>query len=71
MQIFAVILIIITFTQSHLTHAAQTLWPGFNTQEKCSGSRGLKYLSGDALVDSLNCVGPNNVPYPRYIFLNF
>lgn len=63
-QIFAVIFVLITFTQTKLAHATQSLWPGYS-QEKCSGSQGLKYLSGDALVDSTNCIGPNNAPYPR------
>jgi hypothetical protein len=31
---------------------------------KCEGSGGLKYLWGDALSDSPNCIGPNNAPYP-------
>ncbi|XP_037818902.1 uncharacterized protein LOC119613394 [Lucilia sericata] len=31
---------------------------------RCSGGRGLKYLSGDALTDSPDCLGPNNAPYP-------
>lgn len=42
---------------------AQSLWP--NLEGKCSGTgSSLKYLSGDALLDSPNCIGPNNVPYP-------
>jgi hypothetical protein len=42
---------------------AQSLWP--NLGEKCNGGGAkLKYLSGDALIDSTNCVGPNNIPYP-------
>lgn len=42
---------------------AQSLWP--NLEGKCSGTgSSLKYLSGDALLDSANCIGPNNVPYP-------
>lgn len=33
---------------------------------KCGGQDGnLKYLWGDALTDSPDCVGPNNVPYPH------
>ncbi|CAD7080750.1 unnamed protein product [Hermetia illucens] len=40
-----------------------SLWSSY-TDEKCSGGAGLKYLSGDALTDSPNCLGPNNVPYP-------
>lgn len=45
-------------------HGAQPLWPG---NEKCSGNSAinLKYLSGDALTDSTDCLGPNNLPYPR------
>uniref|UniRef100_T1H648 Uncharacterized protein n=1 Tax=Megaselia scalaris TaxID=36166 RepID=T1H648_MEGSC len=30
----------------------------------CSSSGGLKYISGDALRDSPDCIGPNNAPYP-------
>ncbi|XP_036222164.1 uncharacterized protein [Bactrocera oleae] len=42
------------------------LWSNYDTEkaEKCSGSVGLKYLSGNALIDSPNCLGPNNSPYP-------
>lgn len=44
---------------------AESLWPNLST-DKCSGGGGgkLKYLSGDALTDSLNCIGPNGLPYP-------
>jgi len=31
---------------------------------KCEGGAGLKYLWGDALSDSPDCMGPNNFPYP-------
>ncbi|XP_030748116.1 uncharacterized protein LOC115876466 [Sitophilus oryzae] len=31
---------------------------------KCEGGGGLKYLWGDALSDSPDCVGPTNMPYP-------
>ncbi|KAK5645977.1 hypothetical protein RI129_004441 [Pyrocoelia pectoralis] len=31
---------------------------------KCEGASGLKYLWGDALSDSHDCIGPNNLPYP-------
>jgi hypothetical protein len=42
---------------------AQSLWP--HLSEKCNGGGAkLKYLSGDALIDSTNCLGPNNIPYP-------
>uniref|UniRef100_A0A182PB61 OAR domain-containing protein n=1 Tax=Anopheles epiroticus TaxID=199890 RepID=A0A182PB61_9DIPT len=48
---------------------AHTLWSdgpaaAGGSVEKCSSSGSLKYLSGDALTDSPNCVGPNNAPYP-------
>ena len=46
--------------------AGQTLWSDF-TEEQCSSSSNLNYISGDALKDSPNCIGPNNAPYPRYI----
>lgn len=43
--------------------SAQSLWPSLS--EKCIGNGSkLKYLSGDALIDSPGCLGPNNVPYP-------
>jgi hypothetical protein len=44
---------------------AESLWPNLST-DKCSGVGGgnLKYLSGDALTDSPNCIGPNGLPYP-------
>ncbi|XP_034938411.1 uncharacterized protein [Chelonus insularis] len=33
--------------------------------QKCKGNGvGLKYLWGDALTDSSDCIGPNNIPYP-------
>ncbi|KAF5288725.1 hypothetical protein FQA39_LY15297 [Lamprigera yunnana] len=32
--------------------------------KKCEGASGLKYLWGDALSDSPECLGPNNLPYP-------
>ena len=42
---------------------AQSLWPDLS--EKCQGNGSkLKYLSGDALIDSPNCMGPKNLPYP-------
>ncbi|XP_074026686.1 uncharacterized protein [Leptinotarsa decemlineata] len=31
---------------------------------QCEGGGGLKYLWGDALSDSPECTGPNNMPYP-------
>lgn len=44
--------------------SAHSLWPSL-LAEKCAGVPSkLKYLSGDALIDSPNCIGPNNVPYP-------
>lgn len=49
---------------SVFSSTALSLWP--NIAEKCNGGGGakLKYLSGDALTDSTNCIGPNNQPYP-------
>lgn len=42
---------------------AESLWP--NIEHKCTGNGSkLKYLSGDALTDSPNCLGPNSKPYP-------
>lgn len=46
-----------------LSSSAQSLWP--NLHDKCSGTGSkLKYLSGDALLDSPSCIGPNDLPYP-------
>lgn len=42
---------------------AESLWPNFSS-EKCNGGGKLKYLSGDALTDTTNCIGPNGLPYP-------
>lgn len=34
--------------------------------EHCGGNgESLKYLWGDALSDSLDCIGPNGKPYPE------
>ncbi|XP_057668972.1 uncharacterized protein LOC130901538 isoform X1 [Diorhabda carinulata] len=51
-------LTITTFFFSTLNLALSKLTPA------CSGSSGLKYLWGDAMVDSPDCVGPNEMPYP-------
>lgn len=50
----------------HINLASASLWGGYEDQraEKCSSSGGLKYISGDALRDSPDCIGPNNAPYP-------
>lgn len=35
------------------------------TAKKCEGNGlGLKYVWGDALTDSPDCIGPNNMQYP-------
>ncbi|KAL3282810.1 hypothetical protein HHI36_005975, partial [Cryptolaemus montrouzieri] len=31
---------------------------------QCQGAGNLKYLWGDALSDSPDCLGPNDMPYP-------
>ncbi|EAT34653.1 AAEL013120-PA [Aedes aegypti] len=49
-----------------ITRATQSLWPNFQT-EKCSSGGSLKYISGNALTDSPNCLGPNNAPYPSNV----
>lgn len=62
--------LLLTFTQ--IARAAQSLWPNLPSSveqqqtllEKCSSSGNLKYISGNALTDSPNCLGPNNAPYP-------
>ncbi|XP_004526803.1 uncharacterized protein LOC101449342 [Ceratitis capitata] len=56
-------LVIIALTMQ-MTNAS--LWSSYDSEkaEKCSGGVGLKYLSGDALTDSPDCLGPNNSPYP-------
>ncbi|KAG8237220.1 hypothetical protein J437_LFUL016057 [Ladona fulva] len=33
--------------------------------QKCTGGAGLKYMWGDALTDSPDCIGPNGSPYPK------
>uniref|UniRef100_A0A336MGW0 CSON000312 protein n=1 Tax=Culicoides sonorensis TaxID=179676 RepID=A0A336MGW0_CULSO len=56
----------------HVTCAAQSIWETLTTAHrspkqthtKCTNKNGLKYLSGDALSDNLNCVGPDDMPYP-------
>ncbi|XP_018319480.1 uncharacterized protein LOC108732964 [Agrilus planipennis] len=32
--------------------------------QKCEGGAGLKYLWGDALIDTPGCLGPHDTPYP-------
>ena len=33
--------------------------------KRCEGTGlGLKYVWGDALTDSIDCLGPNNMQYP-------
>ncbi|XP_055912321.1 uncharacterized protein LOC129946228 isoform X2 [Eupeodes corollae] len=59
MTISAILLITLN---TYIVNAA--LWSNYASEEKCSGPSGLKYLSGDALRDSPNCLGPNNAPYP-------
>lgn len=43
--------------------SSQSLWPNYSA-EKCNDGNKLKYLSGDALTDHSNCIGPNGLPYP-------
>jgi hypothetical protein len=43
--------------------SSQSLWPNYSA-ERCNGGNKLKYLSGDALTDPSNCIGPNGQPYP-------
>ncbi|XP_055610632.1 uncharacterized protein LOC129757434 [Uranotaenia lowii] len=59
----AVQILTLLLTCIHLSRAAQSLWPHLSA-DKCSGSGTFKYISGNALTDSPNCVGPNNAPYP-------
>lgn len=55
----------LSFILSAFSTTAQSLWPSLE-DNKCGGAGGkLKYLSGDALTDSLNCIGPNHLPYPH------
>lgn len=49
-----------TITSSH--RSSRTQQSSFH--QKCGNNNNLKYLSGDALSDNLNCVGPDNMPYP-------
>ncbi|XP_058461653.1 uncharacterized protein LOC131436766 [Malaya genurostris] len=57
---------VLVLTCIQITRAAQALWPNLAT-EKCSSSGNLKYISGNALTDSSNCIGPNNAPYPASV----
>lgn len=62
-----IVTVYLIFTLYPLTvHSTQSLWSDY-TSQPCSSGSNLKYLSGDALLDSPNCLGPNNAPYPRYI----
>lgn len=45
----------------------QQLWSNYPT-ERCSTDSSLKYLSGNALADTTNCLGPNDAPYPTYVY---
>ncbi|XP_011500995.1 PREDICTED: uncharacterized protein LOC105364700 isoform X2 [Ceratosolen solmsi marchali] len=48
-------LTLLMLTASQSTHAAK----------RCEGTGlGLKYIWGDALIDSTDCLGPNNLQYP-------
>ncbi|XP_055382489.1 uncharacterized protein LOC129612754 [Condylostylus longicornis] len=61
-NIFLTIFLTILYQQIIIVNAA--LWSNYPTHEKCSNKPSLKYLSGDALTDDINCIGPNNSPYP-------
>lgn len=79
LQICSVIVILVL--QSSAAHNSNSkgaldplqLWPGNILSRQptarqlspCAGGKGLKYISGDALSDGTNCVGPNNQPYPK------
>lgn len=81
LQIFSVIVTILVLQCSALSNIKsasdggamdrQQLWPGNILRpsprqlQSCAGGKGLKYISGDALADGTNCVGPNNQPYPK------
>lgn len=59
----SILFLVLMYTET----ANGSLWPSeysAGKQVKCSGSASLKYLSGDALTDAPNCLGPNNAPYP-------
>lgn len=51
---------------STLRAKSSTLWPTYPAEE-CTADTKLKYLSGNALTDDTNCIGPNGSPYPRYV----
>jgi hypothetical protein len=55
---FSIFLSVLTTSSS-----LESLWPNYSL-EKCSGGGKLKYISGDALSDPSNCLGPNGLPYP-------
>lgn len=63
------------FLSFHLVIGGQSTWETIASSHKnsrqiqfphtkCSHKNGLKYLSGDALTDDINCIGPDNMPYP-------
>lgn len=43
---------------------SKSLWTSYST-ERCTSDTQLKYVSGNALMDDVNCIGPNDSPYPR------
>lgn len=82
LQIFSVVILILQCSAAHSSNSngaldTQQLWPGniLNRSaasprqlQACTGGKGLKYISGDALMDGTNCVGPNNQPYPKWVW---
>lgn len=60
-----IVTVCLIFTIYPLTvHSTQSLWSDYSSSQPCSSGSNLKYLSGDALLDSPSCIGPNNAPYP-------
>ncbi|XP_055323078.1 uncharacterized protein LOC129578459 [Sitodiplosis mosellana] len=58
---------IFTICVSSLVHServrSKSMWSSYPT-ERCTADTKLKYMSGNALTDDVNCIGPNNTPYP-------
>lgn len=54
---------------AHSSARSKSVWSSFETADRCSTDTKLKYLSGNALTDDVNCVGPNDSPYPRYTYI--
>jgi len=60
---FFLALFICTIPLAYSSAQYKSLWPTYST-ERCTSDSKLRYLSGNALTDDINCIGPNNQAYP-------